>query len=487
MISSPAIASRVFTLQDQREFARFSGDFNPLHLDAQFARRTQMGAPVVHGIHTVLWALDSLLRTTRFDLTNIRVRFHQPLFLDETASVQIGTRDEAAIDLDVVVAGAVVASIRLSSRSEKPAGGVAADPLAGPRKFEHPADIPFEQIAGQRGKVAAAASDDEIGRAFPALAKAVGAGTVAGLMATSQIVGMACPGLHSLFSGLDVALGKAAGGARTLDYAVSKADARFRSVQIGIVGAGLAGRIDAFARQRPTVQADMGAVAARLAGAPFSRQRALVIGGSRGLGEVTAKIVAAGGGHPIISYREGRQAAEQVAAEMRRAGATCEVLRFDALEPADQQLAAIGHIDSCYYFATPKIFQRKSALFEPKKLAGFLDYYVNGFDSLCMALVQRSASTVAIFYPSTTALDAPVAGTAEYAVAKAAGETLAHHLNAFQPGLKVISRRLPRIATDQTATVGVASSQDALDVLLPIVHEVQQAARSVTPVGRERS
>ena len=47
MTSSPAIAARVFTLTDQREFARASGDFNPLHLDANFARRTQMGAIVV--------------------------------------------------------------------------------------------------------------------------------------------------------------------------------------------------------------------------------------------------------------------------------------------------------------------------------------------------------------------------------------------------------------------------------------------------------
>jgi NAD(P)-dependent dehydrogenase (short-subunit alcohol dehydrogenase family) len=29
-----------------------------------------------------------------------------------------------------------------------------------------------------------------------------------------------------------------------------------------------------------------------------------VIGGSRGLGEVTAKIVAAGGGRPVITYKE---------------------------------------------------------------------------------------------------------------------------------------------------------------------------------------
>jgi hypothetical protein len=31
--------------------------------------------------------------------------------------------------------------------------------------------------------------------------------------------------------------------------------------------------------------------------------------------------------------------------------------------------------------------------------------------------------------------------------------------------------------TDQTATIGVASAEGALDVMLPVVYEVQQMAR----------
>src|SRR5262249_61441757 len=97
-LAVPAMPARAFPLDDQRECARPSGDFNPLHLDAQFARRTQMGAPVVHGIHTLLWALESMLRTNSFDIQNIRVRFHQPLFPDETAEVRIGGRSEGRAD-----------------------------------------------------------------------------------------------------------------------------------------------------------------------------------------------------------------------------------------------------------------------------------------------------------------------------------------------------------------------------------------------------
>lgn len=483
MTSSPAIASRSFTLNDQREFARASGDFNPLHLDAQFARRTQMGAPVVHGIHTLLWALEAALHAGSFDVQGIRVRFHQPLFLDEKAELRVSARTEAAIDLDVIAAGATIAAIKLSSRPAKVSGTSVVDALPAPREIPEPLDLPFEQMADQRGAVAAGVGEDEIRHLFPALHRAIGPSAVRALMATSRIVGMICPGLHSLYAGLDVSR-DGASDARALGYAVRKVDARFRSVQIDIAGSGLTGRLDAFARPQPPAQTDMTSVAARMTGRPFAGQRALIIGGSRGLGEVAAKIIAAGGGHPVITFRDGRQEAEKVAGEIRQARGTCDVVPYDALRPAAGQLGGIGAVDSCYYFATAKIFQRKSALFEPAKLRVFLDYYVDGFFDLCAALAQRSAGKVVMFYPSTTALDAPTAGIAEYAMAKAAGEALVQQLNAFLPGVHVVSRRLPRIATDQTATVGVASAQDALDVLLPIVLEVQQAAQQATPASR---
>lgn len=479
MTSRAAIARRIFTLNDQHDFARLSGDRNPLHLDANFARRTQMGKPVVHGIHTLLWTMESVLRSTSFDVRNIRARFHQPLFLDEAAEVLIAGRTETSIDLDVIAAGTVVAAIKLSTRPGK--ASELPRESAPPQELTYPLDLAFEQMSDQRGAVTAPASEDEIRSLFPALASAIGPAAVRGLVATSQVVGMACPGLHSLFAGLDVTIdGNSVG---PFGYAVAKTDARFRSLQIEVAGPGLSGRLEAFARPGPPVQPDMKTVAARVAANEFAGQRTLVVGGSRGLGEVTAKIVAAGGGHPVITYREGKSEAEGVAAQIRQAGAACDVIQYDALKPAAGQLAGIGVIDSCYYFATASIFQRKSAVFDPDKHRAFLSYYVDGFSDLCRALPVRASSKIAVFYPSTTALDVETKGMAEYAAAKAAGETLVQQLNASLPNVLTISRRLPRIATDQTATVGVASAQDALEVLLPVVHEVQQAARQVAPAS----
>ena len=59
-IQPETLVSRTFSLTDQEKFARLSGDANPMHLDPVAARRTQAGAPVVHGVHALLWALESL-------------------------------------------------------------------------------------------------------------------------------------------------------------------------------------------------------------------------------------------------------------------------------------------------------------------------------------------------------------------------------------------------------------------------------------------
>ena len=71
MTAAP-ISSRTFGLDDQREFARLSSDWNPMHLDPTFARRTQVGAPVVHGINNLVWAANAVLQSFPIKVANIR-------------------------------------------------------------------------------------------------------------------------------------------------------------------------------------------------------------------------------------------------------------------------------------------------------------------------------------------------------------------------------------------------------------------------------
>src|SRR5271163_1362538 len=96
------LTSRIFGPDDQTAFAKLSSDFNPMHLDQNFARRTQVGAPVVHGIHNFAWAANAVLQSHPLKVVNIRARFLQPLYLDETASVQIRDRTDKRIEFEII-------------------------------------------------------------------------------------------------------------------------------------------------------------------------------------------------------------------------------------------------------------------------------------------------------------------------------------------------------------------------------------------------
>jgi acyl dehydratase/NAD(P)-dependent dehydrogenase (short-subunit alcohol dehydrogenase family) len=473
-MTSP-LASRCFSLEDQIAFAKLSSDWNPMHLDQAFARRTQVGAPVVHGIHNLVWAADAVLRAFPIRVANIRARFLQPLYLDESASVRIKERTNQQIEFEIVAADIVVAFVKLASEPGKRVAKINQPAVSAIAPMSVPADLRLEQLASQAGAVSIPASD--VRSLFPALTEAIGLPGLEALLATSQIVGMACPGLHSLFAGLDINFDPNDAQEAALAYAVRKVDARFRSLQIDVSGNGATGRLEAFSRPAPPSQPDMAEISSRVTGSPFAGQRSLVIGGSRGLGEVTAKIVAAGGGRPIITYWESAGAAERVAADIAASGGQCDIMRYDALSPAREQLAKLEAVDCCYYFATPKIFLRKSALYQSERLRSFLSFYADGFFELCSALAFAEPRKIAVFYPSTVAIDQGLSTTAEYAMAKVAGETLANYLNQFMSNIQVLCRRLPRVLTDQTATVGVASADNALDVLLPIVYEVQAMGR----------
>lgn len=70
------------------EFAKVSGDYNPLHLDAEYARTTPFGRPIAHGMLT--GALLSGIMGTRFPgrgtiLLEQGLKFLRPVFVGDTA------------------------------------------------------------------------------------------------------------------------------------------------------------------------------------------------------------------------------------------------------------------------------------------------------------------------------------------------------------------------------------------------------------------
>jgi MaoC like domain len=480
------VSSRVVSQELQERFAGLSGDRNPVHMDAVAARRTQAGLPVVHGVHSLLWALESMIESGQVlrPPGRIKVRFLRWIYLGDRAVLVIPTDEPSNPGvLHVKVDGAPALTVELDYAE---AASVGPDVSLEPRPSQPlsaPLDRSGESLDALSGDVFTASADDSL-TLFPYASAMVGARAVSEIAACSYIVGMEAPGLHSIFSKLDLNLARTESSKETgkaLHYEVVMHDLRFNKARIAVRGTSIAGLLDVFLRLPPVEQPSMREVAARVQAGEFADMRALVIGGSRGLGELVAKMIAAGGGRTTITYVLGRQEAEGVVGQIRSAGGAAEALRYDVRSSPEAQLETLYTAPThLFYFATNTIFRPKGQLVSHPILEEFSQFYLRGFYDLCMALIHPGdhapgrAGHLAAFYPSSIAVEERPPGMTEYAMIKAAGEQMCRDMNEHLSNLRILVARLPRLATDQTATVIPGRAPDPIDVLLPLVRETQR-------------
>jgi acyl dehydratase len=78
--------SLTYKQDDVNTFARITGDNNPLHIDAEFAKNTPFGRPIVHGFYSA--SVFSMVFGTKFPGEGTiymyqDMRFLSPVFVDE--------------------------------------------------------------------------------------------------------------------------------------------------------------------------------------------------------------------------------------------------------------------------------------------------------------------------------------------------------------------------------------------------------------------
>jgi acyl dehydratase len=466
------VAARRFDWADQTAFARLTGDVNPMHVDAEFARRTQAGDAVVHGMHVALWALEELARAGALAEPPgaVQVKFLKFVLVGETVALSLDASDPSRRRCVLAVGSRQV--MVMTIRDEAPvrsfapieAGVVAVGP--------NPAIETAESLPGRTGRLLPPGPRDETVQAlFPALCEVVGPDRVEAMALSSTLVGMVAPGLHSIYSEAGFAfrhtdadrLDVDAGGAG-LTFEVTSVDPRFQMVQMRVAGVGLEGRIAAFIRAAPVAAPAFEEAARFVEPGRFAGQRALVVGGSRGIGAATALLLAAGGAEVILTYHRNRAEAETVVAG---ACARARCLPLDVASP-DRALLAGLEATHLYYFATPKIFHQGGDTFDAALFDAFAAVYVKGFHETLSAVAAGGALRT-VFYPSSIAVRERPRGMTEYAMAKIAGEELCRDLARHDATLHFVVSRLPRIQTDQTATVPPVPAEPPLAVMAPIL------------------
>jgi len=471
------MTQRAFSPEDQLAFAKLSGDYNPLHMDPVLARRLLFGGQVVHGLHALLWGLDHYLKAQAqpLELRTVKANFQAGIGLGQTVDCRYNKQDEHQVEIELKIDRKPAAwiQIALNAVRQHPADNLPATPQK-PQKCR---ERSLEETLAASGSVSLYFDKECAAGLFPHLTRTLPPVQLAALLATTRLVGMECPGLHSVYSGLDLTFVSDPGGAPKLNYHIAAGNQRLALVLIDVDAPGMKGQIKSFFRPKPREQAAFTEVCRKVESGEFSAQRALIIGGSRGLGEVTAKILAAGGAEVIITYYHGQQDAQRVVEEIVSHGAGADCIPLNVLGPLQEPLRSVANLSKplyLYYFASPFIFGAARGRFSSQRFSTFSEYYVTGFLRTVEALAAAPAGLQKIFYPSSTAIEQVPLDMGEYAAAKIAGEILCDFLQKANPGLTIHKPRLPRIATDQTASLLPADNQDPLGVLLSNLRYLRQ-------------
>lgn len=72
-----------------RAFAELSGDFNPIHLDEEFAAKTQFGKRIAHGMISgalISAVLGNEFREKKIVYLSQTMKFIAPVFIDDTVT-----------------------------------------------------------------------------------------------------------------------------------------------------------------------------------------------------------------------------------------------------------------------------------------------------------------------------------------------------------------------------------------------------------------
>jgi acyl dehydratase len=454
------LSRRRFHLTDQQRFAELSGDWNPVHLDAEIARRLMLGGVAVHGVHLLLWALDEICAANQGvrAVSRLRVQFERPVGLDEEVTLSYyATEGRLSAAITATSGRALRLTCETSARQED--RWRECDSINRPELL----DWTIADLASSTGRVTLCLPRD-YRNLFPNLVREFSGRQVAILLACTRLVGMTCPGRHSVFTGMALNFVGSGGTDELLNYRVTRADERVRLVDIEISAENLAGRLETLFRPPPVAQPGFDTLRNAVEADAFLGQRALVIGGSRGLGELTAKLLALGGAGVTITFHQGASDAARVVAEARQANLPMQFLHYDIAEPPSAAPRNDGYTH-LYYFATPRISPSGSQRISVPLLERYLAYYVTGFAKAAEWARGLTTEPVRIFYPSTTFIEEAAPGFQEYVIAKACGETTCRQLQAHIPGLQVIVDRLPRLKTDQTQGLAVESFQDSVTLL----------------------
>ena len=452
---------KIFTLEDQKTFAKLSGDYNPIHLSPIEARRTITGQCIVHGIHLFLWVLELLAKSENINYGKYRMKFIRPVTLNEIYNIEFENNfSQIYIKRNNIIYSRL--EIEKNDINYKTIDNINL-PLKSTNKI--PNEIEQKEVYKSKKLEDSFYGKKELCKIlFKNLSIKFGDGLICQICSLSEIIGMRLPGLNSLFSKAEIEIGNEN---YTNSVQIANFDSRSKKVIIKCDYRNLSAKLEAFFRPSPVQNLNCKDIKNKYR-LDMKGVKALIIGGSRGIGECVAKLLAVGGAESVITFNSGKVDADKIIKDIKEWGSKSEVINLNINEN-EINLKDIEGINQVYYFASPRIEINRSPVFDKLLYDKYYQFYVKGLTKVIESLDIEMLQS--IFFPSTIFIESKNQLFKEYIKAKEEGEINCEYIK-NKYGIRIIKPRLPVLLTDQTISILPRKTKNIYTTIIPYLEKM---------------
>ncbi|MBI1279627.1 MAG: dehydratase [Anaerolineaceae bacterium] len=113
---------RTITETDIVQFAALTGDYNPMHTNAEYMKNHPMGQRVAHGMLTLSYAVGQLyqlgfMERTVLAFRGLEMKFSLPVFIGDTVHVRLTVKEKK--EMKRLGGGNVIAEVKILNQEGK--------------------------------------------------------------------------------------------------------------------------------------------------------------------------------------------------------------------------------------------------------------------------------------------------------------------------------------------------------------------------------
>ncbi|EPV6668062.1 UNVERIFIED_CONTAM: MaoC/PaaZ C-terminal domain-containing protein [Campylobacter lari] len=434
-------------------FSYTSGDFNPIHLDEDFAKNSYFNGQIVYGIYQLFLTIEFFFKKNcknTIKIKTIKSNFINPLFKNQKFRIIKKYQKNNVLKYEIIDKNQIFSKIEFEIENETEIENIFLKHI----KFKKNKPNNIKSLQNENCSEELNYNKELFKKLFPLCSMYLNSRNIAVLIASTRLIGMKIPGLDSIYSGLNLDFSECDTNNKLLFN--FKKHHNIECYMINILSP-CKGSIKAFIRPQLIKNTTYSSLKVKYPNLQktnfFVNQKALIIGASSGFGNVCTKLLALGGATIIATYNSNYP---------REVIPNCTFIPLDVLNVDKNFIDTIKKFNPThiYYFATPKISSQNSQ-FNKKILYNFMQYYIFALDK-----ILKYINPTLIFTSSSSFVDDLPLDMKEYSMAKASMEVFIKYIEKTK-NIQVIAPRFPRAKTNQTLNLIPQDLKEVDELLYP--------------------